>query len=589
MKTIKTVKTFLIIFYIGMLVLTYQLFLPPLNPFYFSGFAFIAIWSTFGVMIVSFVVRKPEEFSMFPTIISFVVFVVIFITGLIAGSNIFNYTTKYKQIGEVKDYSFTEEILPLDQTQIPVVDSELARKQGEKKLGEIPSLGSQVRVGNFSIQNVNGHLTFVAPLEHTGFFKWLNKRTTPGYITVSATNQNDVRLVQEVNGEPLKIKYLKSCFFGEEITRHVRNSGYLTQGVTEYSFELDDEGRPFWVITKYENKTFWGSEEAIGTIVVDAQTGEINEYSISETPEWVDIIQPKKFIEDQINNWGDLAHGVLNFSKEDKFRKTDGMLTVYNNDNCYYYTGLTSVGNDDATIGFIMIDTRTKEAKRFLMSGATEDAAMRSAKGMVQDFGYYASEPVPLNMNGIPTYFMTLKDTEGLIKKYSMVNIENYSIVAIGDTVAETQRVYMNKMTATGNNVAFSNDGYSHTVTGIISRISSNVESGNTVYYLTLEGDTSKLYVAPFNISPELSVTREGDRVEISYIDTGSETLTISGYKNDELALPINEEQQAIDEQYKQPIESVQNQIYDVDPQANDEFWDSLSDEEKAKIIEKAS
>ncbi len=568
--------------------LTYQLLLPPLNPGFLGGFVFFGIWVVIGTFLLAFWLSPEGEYYFIPPIVAIVLFVLILIIGNIASSSLFHATAMYGQLGEVKDYSFTEEILPLDQSQIPVVDADLAYKQGDKKLGEIPTLGSQVRVGNFTIQEVNGELIFVAPLEHTGFFKWMNNRTTPGYITVDATNPNDVELVQEIDGEPINLKYLRSCFMGEEITRYVRNSGYLTVGVTDYSFELDDNGRPYWVITKYENLTLWSSPEATGTIIVDAQTGEINEYSISDTPEWVDIIQPESFIDNQIDNWGDLVHGPFNFSNEDEFRKTPGMLTVYNDGTCYYYTGLTSVGNDDATIGFVMVDTRTKEAKRFLMSGATEQAAMRSAEGMVQDLGYTATEPVPLNLNGIPTYFMTLKDDEGLIKQYAMVNIESYSIVAVGDTISLTQSQYMSRMTATGNNVAFSEEGYSYKLTGTVTRISSNVEAGNTVYYLILNNDDTKLYVASYNVSPELPITREGDEVEISYIDTGSKTVTISTFENTKFALPVSEAQQQVDENYEQPIESDSNQIYEVNPENNEDYWNSLTDEEKAKLIEQA-
>ena len=568
--------------------LTYQLLLPPLNPGFLGGFVFFGIWVVIGTFLLAFWLSPEGEYYFIPPIVAIVLFVLILIIGNIASSSLFHATAMYGQLGEVKDYSFTEEILPLDQSQIPVVDADLAYKQGDKKLGEIPALGSQVDVGDFTIQEVNGELIFVAPLEHTGFFKWMNNRTTPGYITVDATNPNDVELVQEIDGEPINLKYLRSCFMGEEITRYVRNSGYLTVGVTDYSFELDDNGRPYWVITKYENLTLWSSPEATSTIIVDAQTGEINEYSISDTPAWVDIIQPESFIDNQIDNWGDLVHGPFNFSNEDEFRKTPGMLTVYNDGTCYYYTGLTSVGNDDATIGFVMVDTRTKEAKRFLMSGATEEAAMRSAEGMVQDLGYTATEPVPLNLNGIPTYFMTLKDDEGLIKQYAMVNIESYSIVAVGDTISLTQSQYMSRMTATGNNVAFSEEGYSYKLTGTVTRISSNVEAGNTVYYLILNNDDTKLYVASYNVSPELPITREGDEVEISYIDTGSKTVTISTFENTKFALPVSEAQQQVDENYEQPIESDSNQIYEVNPENNEDYWNSLTDEEKAKLIEQA-
>ena len=585
MKILKFTLTGLCLFFAW---LSYELFLPPINLGFMRGFVFLGIWAVIGVALICFWISREGEFHFIPPIVAIVLFVLILIFGSIASSKLFHSTTMYEQIGEVTDYSFTEEILPIDQSQIPVVDSRLAYKQGDKKLGEIPALGSQVKVGVFTIQEVNGELIFVAPLEHTGFFKWLNNHTTPGYITVDATNPNDVELVQEIDGKPINLKYLSSCYFGEVITRYVRNSGYLTAGLTDYSFELDDDGKPYWVITKYENLTIWSSPEATGTIIVDAQTGEINEYSISDTPSWVDIIQPKSFIDDQIDNWGSLVHGAFNFSNEDEFRKTPGMLTVYNNGTCYYYTGLTSVGNDDATIGFVMVDTRTKEAKRFLMSGATEEAAMRSAEGVVQDLGYTAMEPVPLNLNGIPTYFMTLKDDEGLIKQYAMVNIENYSIVAVADTISLTQSQYMSRMTATGNNVAFSDEAYSHKLTGTVTRISSNVEAGNTVYYLIINNDENKLFVASYNVSPELPITREGDEVEISYIDTGSEKVTISTFENTKFALPTSEAQQQVDESYEQPIESDSNQIYEVNPETNEEFWNNLTDEEKSKLIEQA-
>ena len=51
----------------------------------------------------------------------------------------------------------------------------------------------------------------------------------------------------------------------------------------------------------------------------------------------------------------------------------------------YWYTGITSAGADDSTIGFMLVDTRTKEAKLYRQLGATETAAMVSATGKVQE------------------------------------------------------------------------------------------------------------------------------------------------------------------------------------------------------------
>jgi hypothetical protein len=39
--------------------------------------------------------------------------------------------------------------------------------------------------------------------------------------------------------------------------------------LADFSFEIDDAGNPFWIITKYGKNWFLG-KEAIGVIVVDA-------------------------------------------------------------------------------------------------------------------------------------------------------------------------------------------------------------------------------------------------------------------------------------------------------------------------------
>ena len=86
-----------------------------------------------------------------------------------------------------------------------------------------------------------------------------NVEGTPGYITVSATNPQDVNLVQKFNDQDLKIKYQDEAYLGENIKRHIRDSGFQSEGLTDFSFELDDNGYPYWVITTYENKTLFNT------------------------------------------------------------------------------------------------------------------------------------------------------------------------------------------------------------------------------------------------------------------------------------------------------------------------------------------
>ena len=134
-----------------------------------------------------------------------------------------------------------------------------------------------------------------------------------------------------------------------------------------------------------------------------------NEYSIEDAPTWVDRIQPSEFVFDQIHDWGEYVEGYWNFANENKLEPSNGISLIYGSNNrSYWYTGITSVGSDEGTVGFILVDTRTKESIWYKQKGATEIAAQRSAMGKVQEKRYAASFPITYNINGIPTYVCLL-------------------------------------------------------------------------------------------------------------------------------------------------------------------------------------
>ena len=111
---------------------------------------------------------------------------------------------------------------------------------------------------------------------------------------------------------------------------------------------------------------------------------QVQYYSIDEVPDWVDRVQPEDFIVNQINNKGEYVHGIFNFSDKDKYRTSEGEAIIYNNGDCYLFTGLTSIGQDESAIGFMMVDMVTKEPILYQMNGATEKSAQQSAQGKVQ-------------------------------------------------------------------------------------------------------------------------------------------------------------------------------------------------------------
>jgi len=443
-------------------------------------------------------------------------------------------------IGTVKiGDDFANKVSPISTDEIRVVDKSIAYKLGDKVLGSIPSLGSQVKLGNFSIQMVNGKLYWISPLIHSGFFKWnKNKNGTNGYVMVSATDERDVKLVQSIEGSPILIKYQPGAFFSDNLKRHIYLNGYFTKGFTDYTLEIDNKGNPYWVISLYKKQIGFSGKNVTGILIVNASNGEINEFSIEKAPEWVDRIQPAEFIAEQLNDWGEYVKGFWNFSNENKLTATKGISLVYGaNNKSYWYTGLTSVGSDEGTVGFVLVDTRTKESIWYKQIGATEQAAQRSAMGKVQEKRFSAAFPITYNINGIPTYVMSLKDQAGLVKMLAMVSVEDYTIVGVGNNMKETLRAYKNAINSKGNSISPSSTMNIYEFKTTVLRISSDIRNGNTNYYIIAKDSTHKIFIGSSLISNELPITTIGDSVMIRYDDGGNELVDIIAFDNLEFIL----------------------------------------------------
>ena len=445
------------------------------------------------------------------------------------------HTSEYRNlIGKVETESnLSSHMLPISIDKIRVVDQSLAQLLGDKVLGSQSALGSQVTLGTFNIQKVNNDLYWVAPLLHSGFLKWQkNIQGTNGYVMVNACNERDVKLVQEINGKKVYIKYQSEAYFNDNLERYLYVHGYWHVGLTDYSFEIDDAGTPYWVVTKYKKTIGFNGEEARGVIIVNAQTGDIKEYTVANTPAWVDRIQPGEFVENQLNDWGNFVKGYWNFSNESKLKITENVAMVYGEDNnAYWYTGLTSVGADESTVGFMLVNTRTKKAVWYKQSGATEYAAQKSATGKVQEKGFTASMPIPYNINNIPTYVITLKDNGGLVKMYAMVAIEDYTIVGVGNTLRESLMAYKNAFNQAGNKINTKSKTEKNAVKSVITRINGDVKNGNTYYYFTLR-NYPKIFIGSSQVSNDFPVTNIGDSVTVTFDNDNQEVIDVSTFKN---------------------------------------------------------
>lgn len=515
---------------------------PNLNPLYGEGLTFWAfVISVFSIVFlllksgaknivyqnngtVRYSVPKKGRVYLLVAAAPWVILILLSIYS----SALFHVNRYKNQMPEPEVRVFSSDVQPIDISQLPVVDSELASLLADKKLGEKPALGSQVTLGDPTIQKVNGKLVWAVPLLHSGFFKWLSSTEgTPGYILISATNPRDVAYV-----ENNLIKYQANAYLLDNLDRHLRFSGGLFKGLTDYSFEINDEGRPYWVVTTYKNLVGISLPEADGVIIVDAATGESTHYDLNSIPAWVDRVQPEDYIMTQINNKGSYVHGIFNFSNKDKYQASEGNAIVYNNGRCYLYTGLTSVGADESTIGFMLIDMITKTPYLYQISGATEYAAQQSAEGKVQNLHYQASFPLITNVDGHATYFMTLKDDARLIKQYAFVSVTDYTSVGNGENISDAISNFRSVLKYSGGTATIDTSGAQDTVQGKIERISQQISGGNTIYYIILAEKSDKIFTAVSDLSPELSLSREGDSVKLTYTKVERSVIDILAFDN---------------------------------------------------------
>jgi len=491
-------------------------------------------------------------------------------------------------IGKVDTKATNTIMSPIDPSNIVIIDEETAHRIADKVLGTSDvAVGSEAQIGDLTLQKVGEKLYYVAPLLHSGFFKWWSNgdKGTTGYVMVNATNDKDVKLVQNVGGEPVSIVYQPEACFSQNLERHIYMNGHKTVGLIDFSFEVDDNLKPYYVVSLYDNTVGYAGSDIVGVITVDVKTGEIKNYDIKDAPAWIDRIYPSEIVEKQIDDWGDFIHGWFNPSDKDRIVSTEGISIVYGDDGqCYFYTGISSVGKNQSSIGFMLVNSRTKEIHYYKQIGATESAAQQSAEGKVQEKGYRATHPRPYNVDGVWTYVMALKDKEGLIKSVALVSVTNYEVVGVGEDIKSAIRDYKSALNSNGNAISASKKGEVFSKKGKLLRISSDVKSGDTYYYMLVKGEENKIFVSTSSVSEELPLTLVGDSVLMEFDDAGNSFIDITRFDN----LGLNPQKTKGQENIEKYFNGVKDSISTAEVHKNtDAVWDTLSPKAKQELLKK--
>ena len=409
---------------------------------------------------------------------------------------------------------FSTDVEEADFAKIPLIDRASSQRLGDRTMGHMADLVSQFVVSDLYTQiNHNGEIMRVTPLEYVDIIRWFTNRRdgVKGYVTVnSVTGEANLVRLEEGNG----MRYMPSAFFFDNLERHLRFR-YPTLVFGRATFNLDEEGNPFWVVP---TKRFAGiglRREVSGVIVVNPVNGDTTRYRLADIPTWVDHVFPSELVLDQIDNWGSYRNGFWNsiFGQRNVVSTTEGYNYIAMYDDIYLYTGITSATADASITGFVLVNLRTGEARFYSAPGAKETSAMASAEGLVQEMRYTATFPLLINLNGRPTYLLSLKDNAGLVKMHALVDVEDYQRVVATDSALGIDTAVRRYLAMMGPNIDL-NEVNETTI--VIQHITSALIDGNTHYYIT--GRDNRRFQVSIKVDQYLlPFLRVGDSLTVKY------------------------------------------------------------------------
>lgn len=427
----------------------------------------------------------------------------------------FFFSEGYSTMIDIEQADFATEFPQTDLNQITLIDRDTATRLGNRHLGALTNLVSQFEAADDYTQiNIESYPYRVTPLEYAGFFKWLNNFRVgiPHYFKV-----DNVTGAVTVETPEQPIKYSYSDMFNRDVMRKLRFSNPFTLFESP-NFEVDDEGRPYYIATTYTRNFFLREPEANGLITLNAMTGETTTYKLEEIPSWVDRVHSSELILHQLEMNGRYQGGYWNsiFSKQGVTEPTAGYNYLPIDDDLYLYTGITSVVSDESNIGFVLVNMRTKDTRFYPLNAAEEFSAMQSAEGSVQETGYVATFPLLISIEGRPMYILSLKDSSGLIKEYALIDVQNYQNVYVESSVERLMLSYAEDNPINVDEIETEEELAS--INGQIEDIQAVVVEGNTIYYFMVDGS---VYTANISLSEQLPFVEAGQEVQFTATENG--------------------------------------------------------------------
>ncbi|MEK9196838.1 hypothetical protein ACH0B5_14840 [Ureibacillus sp. 179-F W5.1 NHS] len=436
------------------------------------------------------------------------------------------------------------EIEPFDETQTPAsVPPRFAENKMKKAFGQVPNT-SYYQLGNLQIQKVNDEYVYIAPVEFSGFFKWFNGKTTPGYFTMSATDSTDNPKFVEA-----EMAYVPSAFLNHNLERHMRLENPTLIFYGEPQLEVDDDGKPYYIRSYGEFVTARNGFDVKGIVMVDAETGDSEVLTLDEVPEFIDGAVSPESVSLQNSYFGKYVHGFWNsvFGKKDvKIPSDEGteanVSPVFNEKGeMYYFTDFTSPKEGvDSMLGYSLTNARTGESTYF--TGSLEESYMDSqgALDIIEkkfiEKEWQGEMPILYNFYGEASWLAPVLDSNGFLQNYFIVSAANPEISAYGTTPNDALKQYKTALSRGGGTVDGTSNSEEATITGQVERVYKERVGDYTVVSFLL--NTGQNFTVSTQNVPLVIYLQEGDQVAITYYATGELFLPVKEMVIEGIAAP---------------------------------------------------
>ncbi len=452
----------------------------------------------------------------------------IWMTVAIFYSKLFYLNSYRSMIGKIEETTCKEELPSIDKNSIDnirVVDERMAIKKAGRVLGT-DGYGAAYNIHDTAIQKVKNNLTFVSVLGYRGFWQWLTNKSIPGFI---CTNAEDAMSASS----PLtkqEIVFSPSAFFQTDLRRFLWFEGYCHYRLSDFTFEVDDEGKGWWIVTAAKPSIGWNANKVFGIIMVDPETGEHEFFKPQEAPAWIDRIYPEEIFKERINWAGSMKNGFWAScglgSKTGLYEQTPNSeiwLTWNKGGEARWFACCSNLRSSDTSLAFIyQMDTRTGKVFSFKLDGApiNDQAARVKLESLVSDQKWEAEEPILYEVNDEPTWVASLTLNQGEYQALGFVHYER-EIRSIGRTKQEAITSYLKEFGKIEGKLISENVPLKKHC-GFITKITTQVQDGQTFYLIEIPQQTETVlddmkFIAKWNVSKDLPFIKDKDQVEISY------------------------------------------------------------------------